>query len=72
MLMLTIALEKCTEWLSEILKNEEFLEKIQEVPAVFERINFVQELLLELHYRLKKVDYELLLRNLDIVDYENL
>jgi hypothetical protein len=70
--MLTIALEKCTEWLSEILKNEEFLEKIQEVPAVFERINFVQELLLELHYRLKKVDYELLLRNLDIVDYENL
>ena len=67
MQMLLGYLDKATEYLSQCLKNMEFVEEIREkYPKEFDLINWAQELLLELFYALKDLDSQLMQRNLDI------
>jgi len=67
MQMLLGYLDKATEYLSQCLKNMEFVEEIREkYPKEFDFINWAQELLLELFYALKDLDNQLMQRNLDI------
>jgi len=67
MQMLLGYLDKVTEYLSQCLKNMEFVEEIREkYPKEFDLINWAQELLLELFYALKDLDSQLMQRNLDI------
>ena len=67
MQMLLGYLDRATEYLSQCLKNMEFVEEIREkYPKEFDFINWAQELLLELFYALKDLDSQLMPRNLDI------
>ena len=67
MQMLLGYLDKATEYLSQCLKNMEFVEEIREkYSKEFDLINWAQELLLELFYALKDLDSQLMQRNLDI------
>ena len=67
MQMLLGYLDRATEYLSQCLKNMEFVEEIREkYPKEFDLINWAQELLLELFYALKDLDSQLMQRNLDI------
>jgi hypothetical protein len=62
--MVIRVIDRATKYISECLRSDAFLENLE--PKFFDKINWTQEILLELIYRLKKLDYELLIRNPDI------
>ena len=60
-------LNKATEYLSECLKNEAFVKAVvREYPEVFNNINWAQDILLTLFYKLKELDKELMIGDLEI------
>jgi len=67
MRMLLPMLDKASEYLSLILQNDQLVELLRkEYPEEFNRINWCQEIILELFYTIKDMDKNLLKRNIDI------
>jgi len=65
--MILSILDKATEWISECLKNDKFVEELKtKYPDEYDKINWAQELLLHLFYALKDFDKQLIKWNLDI------
>ena len=65
--MLLPMLNKATEYLGECLKNEAFVKAVvREYPEVFNNINWAQDILLTLFYKLKELDKELMIGDLEI------
>ena len=67
MQMLLPILDKASDYLSECLKNNEFAREISsKFPQEFAKINWCQELILELFYHVKDADCALLKLNPDV------
>ena len=71
--MLLPILDKASDYLSECLKNNDFTKEISsKFPQEFAKINWAQELILELFYHIKDADQTLILLNYDVaVEHAN-
>ena len=71
--MLLPLLDKVSEYLSACLKNNKFVENAgHKYPEVLDNLDSAQEIILELFYKLKDLDADLLVRNIDLAKDVNL